>query len=65
MLVLSRKVNETVIIGNNEIKIKVVEVRGDKVRLGFEASTAIMINRGEVFDKILRSEKREPKTKKS
>lgn len=48
MLVLSRKRNESIIIDGGKIKITVVEVRGDKVRLGIEAPTDISVHREEV-----------------
>lgn len=51
MLVLSRKKNETVVI-NNEIIVTVVEVRGDKVRLGIAANSDIPVHRGEVHNAI-------------
>ena len=54
MLVLSRKKNESIII-NNEITIVVVEIRGDKVRLGVEAPREVPVHRREVFDTIQRN----------
>ncbi len=51
MLVLSRKKNESIVI-NNEITIVVVEIRGDKVRLGVEAPKEVPVHRREVFDAI-------------
>ncbi|TWU40259.1 hypothetical protein Q31b_36050 [Novipirellula aureliae] len=54
MLVLSRKKNESIII-NNDIKIVVVEIRGDKVRLGVEAPREVPVHRQEVYDAIQRS----------
>ena len=54
MLVLSRKKNESIII-NNDIKIVVVEIRGDKVRLGVEAPREVPVHRREVYDAIQRS----------
>ena len=48
MLVLSRKKNESIVIDEN-IVITVVEVRGDKVRLGIEAPKEIPIHRQEVY----------------
>ena len=55
MLVLSRKKNESIVI-NNDIKIVVVEIRGDKVRLGVEAPKEVPVHRREVFDAIHRAE---------
>jgi carbon storage regulator len=55
MLVLSRKKNESIVI-NNEIKIVVVEIRGDKVRLGVEAPRDVPVHRQEVYDAIMRSQ---------
>ncbi len=51
MLVLSRKKNESIVI-NNEITIVVVEIRGDKVRLGVEAPREVPVHRREVLDAI-------------
>jgi carbon storage regulator len=51
MLVLSRKKNERIIIDQN-IVITIVEIRGDKVRLGIEAPKEIPIHRSEVHDAI-------------
>lgn len=56
MLVLSRKLNETVICGegDNRVIITVVEIRGDKVRLGFSALPTTPIHRAEVWEAIQR-----------
>jgi carbon storage regulator len=62
MLVLSRKKNESIII-NNDITIVVVEIRGDKVRLGVEAPKEIPVHRREVYDAIKRSEELEQRQK--
>jgi carbon storage regulator len=59
MLVLSRKKNESIVI-NNEITIVVVEIRGDKVRLGVEAPREVPVHRREVYDAIQRTESQEP-----
>ena len=56
MLVLSRKRNETIVIDDGRIKIHVVEIRGDKVRLGIEAPREMPVHRGEVYRAIKRSE---------
>lgn len=49
MLVLSRKLNESIVIGNN-IRITVVGVRGNQIRLGIEAPEAVRILREEILD---------------
>lgn len=54
MLVLSRKRDEKIVIGDR-IVITVVEVRGDKVRLGIEAPSDVPVHRQEVYDAIRRS----------
>jgi carbon storage regulator len=59
MLVLSRKKDESIVI-NNDITIVVVEIRGDKVRLGVEAPKEVPVHRREVFDAIARGEPLEP-----
>ena len=55
MLVLSRKKNESIII-DQEIRITVVEIRGDKVRLGIEAPKEVPVHRSEIHEAI-RSER--------
>ena len=63
MLVLSRKQNESIVI-NDDITVMVVEIRGDKVRLGVEAPKEVPVHRREVFDAIHRNgEKGEQKCK--
>ena len=56
MLVLSRKKNESIVI-RDDIVITVVEVRGDKVRLGIEAPREVPVHRREVYEKIKESER--------
>ncbi len=53
MLVLSRQRDETVMIGDN-IELTVVDIRGDKVRLGIKAPARIAVHRKEVYDAIKR-----------
>ncbi len=53
MLVLSRKKSESIVI-NDDIVVTVVEVRGDKVRLGIQAPREVPVHRKEVLDAILR-----------
>ncbi len=62
MLVLSRKKNESIVI-NDDITIVVVEIRGDKVRLGVEAPKEIPVHRREVFDAIHRNDPAPSKVK--
>ena len=55
MLVLSRKNNETIVI-NDDIRVTIVEVRGDKVRLGIDAPREYAVHREEVYDAIKREQ---------
>lgn len=57
MLVLSRQRDESIIIGDN-IVITVVDIRGDKVRLGINAPTEIPVHRQEVYEAIQRENQR-------
>jgi carbon storage regulator len=51
MLVLSRKKNERVMIGE-DIEVHVIDIRGDRVKLGFSAPANVPIHRDEVFRRI-------------
>ncbi len=51
MLVLSRRKEESIMI-DDDVKITIVDVRGDKVRLGIEAPKSISIHRKEIYDAI-------------
>lgn len=53
MLVLSRQRDESIIIGDNVV-VTVVDIRGDKVRLGIEAPKEVPVHRQEVYDAIQR-----------
>lgn len=64
MLVLSRRKNESIVI-NNDITIVVVEIRGDKVRLGIEAPKHVPVHRHEVFEAIRRGQVEEDATSSS
>ncbi|MEQ8633292.1 MAG: carbon storage regulator CsrA [Marinoscillum sp.] len=64
MLVLSRKKNEKIVIDEN-IVITIVEIRGDKVRLGIEAPREVPIHRSEVYDAIQNEQNSVPEEPKS
>ena len=53
MLVLSRKKNESIVINDNVV-ITVIDVRGDKVRIGIEAPRDVSVHRQEVLEAILK-----------
>ncbi len=55
MIVLSRKKNESLVISDNII-VTVIEIRGDKVRLGIESPRDMPLHRKEVYDAIRRAE---------
>ncbi len=57
MLVLSRTRDEVIMIGD-DISITVVDIRGDKVRLGIDAPTEIPVHRREVYDAIKQENER-------
>jgi len=72
MLVLSRQRDESIMIGD-DVEIIIVDVRGDKVRLGITAPRSIPVHRREIYDAIQREKKdkkepqkqeKEPKAKK-
>lgn len=57
MLVLSRKPDQQIILGNGLVKIKLLQVNGNVVRLGFDAPSHIAVDREEIFlQKLLRQE---------
>ena len=56
MLVLSRQKNESIIIGD-DVEITIVDVRGDKVRLGINAPKKISVHRKEIYEIIQREKK--------
>ncbi len=56
MLVLSRKKNESIII-RDDIVVTVIEVRGDKVRLGIDAPREVAVHRQEIYEAIKESER--------
>ncbi|MDR2766770.1 MAG: carbon storage regulator CsrA [Treponema sp.] len=51
MLILSRKLNEKIMIGD-DIAVSIIEIRGDQVRIGVDAPKTVKVFRNEVFDAI-------------
>jgi carbon storage regulator len=56
MLVLTRAIGEKLIINNGEIKLNVLEVKGNQVRLGIDAPKHVTIHREEIYNRILAKE---------
>ena len=61
MLVLSRKTNESIMIGDN-VEIKIVEVKGEYVKLGITAPRSISVHRKEIYEAIKRENEQAAKT---
>lgn len=61
MLVLSRKRNESIVI-DGRIVVTVVDIRGDKVRLGIEAPKDVPIHRSEIYEALKRAAEQERST---
>ena len=51
MLILSRKINEKIMIGD-DISVSIIDIRGDQVRIGVDAPKSVKVFRQEVFDAI-------------
>ena len=62
MLVLSRHRDESIMIGD-DIVVTIVDIRGDKVRLGIEAPSAIPVHRQEVYEAIQRENRKATQVK--
>lgn len=62
MLVLSRKTNESIMVGDN-VEIKIVEVKGEYVKLGITAPREIAVHRKEIYEAIKREMEQAAKTK--
>ncbi len=56
MLVLTRSVGERLIINNGEIKLSVLEIKGNQVRIGIDAPKKVAIHREEIFNRIKKGE---------
>ncbi len=63
MLVLSRQRDESIMIGD-DVEITIVDVRGDKVRLGITAPKEIPVHRKEVYEAIQREKSRKKQAQK-
>ncbi len=63
MLVLSRQRDESIMIGD-DVEIIIVDVRGDKVRLGITAPKSIPVHRREIYDAIQREKKEKEEAEK-
>ncbi len=59
MLVLTRAIGERLIIGNGEITLHVLEIRGNQVRIGIEAPRHIPVHREEIFQRITEKQKQQ------
>ena len=58
MLVLTRKIQESVVVGGSDrfqriLKVKVLEIRGEKVKLGFDVDPEVPVHRMEVYERII------------
>ena len=51
MLVLTRKLGESIVIGNN-VRVTILEMQGKQIRLGIEAPSEVPVHRGEVYERI-------------
>ena len=51
MLVLTRKLGESIVIGNN-VRVTILEMQGKQIRLGIEAPSEISVHRGEIYERI-------------
>ena len=61
MLILTRRVGETVMIGN-EVTVTVLGVKGNQVRIGVNAPKDVAVHREEIYERIKREEDGEPGT---
>jgi carbon storage regulator CsrA len=61
MLVLTRSVGERLIINDGEIKLSILEVKGNQVRLGIDAPRSVSVHREEIFKRIEKEEEEKAK----
>lgn len=62
MLILTRRISESIIIGNN-VKITVLGVKGNQVRLGIEAPKEVSVHREEIYERIQHEHEQDNATK--
>lgn len=62
MLVLTRKVHQSIVIGD-EVEVVVLEVRGEQVRLGIRAPKDVAVHRKEIYEQILEENKEAAQTR--
>lgn len=62
MLVLTRKPGEEIVIPSLNVTVRLIEIRGDKVRVGIEAPADIAVHRKEVWDRIREFQASDPLT---
>ncbi len=60
MLILTRKTGETITIGDN-IQIQVLSIKGGQVRIGIDAPREVLVNREEVFERLMVNDEAETK----
>lgn len=56
MLILTRNVGEVIVIGDNEIRVSILGVRGHQVRLGVEAPKTVSVHREEIYVRVKQEE---------
>ncbi len=57
MLALARKVNESIVIGN-DVEVTILEIKGDQIKIGVSAPKSVPIYRKELYDQIQEENKR-------
>ncbi len=57
MLILTRKPNESILINDNEVEVKILEVKGRYVRIGINAPKTVSVHREEIYQKIQEEKK--------
>jgi carbon storage regulator len=55
MLILTRRLGETVMIGN-DITVTILEIKGNQVRVGFNAPRTVAVHRAEIYERIKRDQ---------